>query len=81
MHACLVHQRACANFEFSRGISEIFNGILGTVFMLIGGICPCLVGVYAQHPSDEQPLFPCVCVLLVCRRAKRARGWDNYLRR
>ena len=62
MHACLVHQRACANFEFSRGISEIFNGILGTVFMLIRGICPCLVGVYGQHSSDEQPLlFPCVC--------------------
>ena len=52
--------RMC-EFEFSRGISEIFNGILETVFMLIRGICPCLVGVYGQHPSDEQPLFPCVC--------------------
>ena len=44
--------RMC-EFEFSRGISEIFNGILGTVFMLIGGIYLCLVEVYGQHPSDE----------------------------
>ena len=80
MHACLVHQRACANFEFSRGISEIFNGILGTVFMLIRGICPCLVGVYSQHSSDEQPLlFPlCVCFWHVGERSKRG-DWDNYL--
>ena len=65
--------RMC-EFEFSRGISEIFNGILGTVFMLIGGIYLCLVGVYGQHPSDEQPCCFRVCVLLACRRAKRARG-------
>ena len=51
MHACLVHQRACAKFEFSRGISEIFNGIPEAVPMVIGGN-PCLVGVHSQHPSD-----------------------------
>ena len=43
MHACLVDQRACANFEFSRGISEIFNGIPEAVPMVIGGM-PLFVG-------------------------------------
>ena len=55
-----MHQRACAKFEFSRGISEIFNGIPEAVPMVIGGN-PCLVGVYSQHSSDEQHLFPSVC--------------------
>ena len=63
MHVRLMNQRACANLNFLGEYRRYSTGSRKRYFMLIRGIYALvLVGVYGQHPSDEQPLlFPCVC--------------------
>ena len=74
MHACLVHQRACANFEFSRGISEIFNGILGTVCSL-EEYALVWWGYMVNIPLMNSHCFHvCVCFWYVGERSERGDG-------